>query len=151
MGRAAVYMDNDFGAELVGLKSMSVKIIPSSKIIGAPVETGVTSFDNKVIEPTKVVVKGIVTMGDDMSTHAMNSINQMMDNRDFSFYSASDGQNCIGNLIMESASSTRDSSRYDFIEYELIFKEALLVQGSPESSGENSDFQNNGYSAGVVS
>lgn len=151
MGRAAVYTDNDFGSELVGLKSMSVKIIPSSKIIGAPVETGVTSFDNKVLEPTKVVVKGIVTIGDPTSMHAMNSIDQMADNRDFSFYSATDGQNCVNNLILESAPSTRDSNRFDFIEYELIFKEALLVQGSPESSGENSDFQNNGYSAGVVS
>lgn len=151
MGRAAVYTDNDFGTELVGLKSMSVKIIPSAKIIGAPVETGVTSFDNKVLEPTKVIVNGIVTIGVPGSMHAMNSIDQMMDNRDFSFYSATDGQNCISNLIMESAQSTRENNRFDFIEYELVFKEALLVQSSPESSGENSDFQNNGYSAGVGS
>lgn len=151
MGRAAVYMDNNFESELVGLKSMSVKIIPSSKIIGAPVETGVTSFDNKVIEPTKVIVKGVVTIGDPMSVHAMDGIDQMMYNRDFSFYSATDGQSCVDNLILESAPSTRDSNRFDFIEYELVFKAAMLVQSSPESSGENSDFQNNGYSAGVKS
>lgn len=151
MGRAAVYMDNSFNNELMGLKSMRVQIVPSARIIGAPVETGVTSFDNKVIDPTKVIVRGIVTMDDFDSESAISGIREMMENRDFMFYSVSNGQDCVDNLIMESAPSTRDSDRYDFIEYELVFKKALLVQSSATSAGENSDFQNNGYSAGVTS
>lgn len=151
MGKAAVYMDNAFGSELTGLKSMRVQIMPSARIIGAPVETGVTSFDNKVIDPTKVIVRGIVTMDDDGSASAISGIKTMMANREFMFYSVSNGQDCIDNLIMESAPSTRDSDRYDFIEYELVFKQARLVQSSTTSAGDNSDFQDNGYSAGVTS
>ena len=111
MGKAAVYMDNEFGGELTGLKSMRVQIMPSARIIGAPVETGVTSFDNKVIDPTKVIVRGIVTMDDGGSASAISGIKTMMANRDFMFYSVSNGQDC----------------------------------------GDNSDFQDNGYSAGVTS
>ena len=151
MGKAAVYMDNEFGGELTGLKSMRVQIMPSARIIGAPVETGVTSFDNKVIDPTKVIVRGIVTMDDGGSASAISGIKTMMANRDFMFYSVSNGQDCIDKLIMESAPSTRDSDRYDFIEYELVFKQARLVQSSTTSAGDNSDFQDNGYSAGVTS
>lgn len=151
MGRAAVYTDNSFGGELIGLKSVMVKIIPSARIIGAPVETGVTSFDNKVIDPMKVIVTGVVVMDDDQSAGAISGIKEMMANRDFNFYSVSNGQDCVNNLIMESASSTRESARYDFIEYELVFKQAMLIQSSSVSAGDNSDFQNNGYSSGVAS
>lgn len=135
----------------MGLKSMKIQILPSSRIISAPVENGVSSLDNKVIDPTKVIVRGIVTMDSEDSQRAISGIREMMANRDFVFYSVTNGQDCANDLVLESAPSTRDADRYDFIEYELVFKQARLVQGSATSAGENSDFQNNGYSSGVVS
>lgn len=151
MARAGVYTDNSFGGEVLGLKSIRVQIFPSSRIIGAPVETGQISFDNKVIDPTKVVVRGIVTMDDEQSSSAIASIKTMMANRDFEFYSVRNGQDCANNLILESAQSIRDSDKYDSIEYELVFKQAMLNERDNGASGENSDTQNNGYSEGVVS
>ena len=98
--RAAVYSDGSFGGEITGLKVTNVKFIPSSRIISAPVESGVESFDNKVIEPAKVVVTGSVMMGTEGASAAISTIKQMLANRKFEFYSVSNGEDCYDNLIL---------------------------------------------------
>ena len=149
MGRAALYSDNYFGAEINGLKVMDVKYIPSARIIGSPVETGIISFDNKVNDPAKVVVKGIINIGTEDAEEALSTLRLMMKNRDFYFYSASNGEECYDNLIMESCPEARNASQYDFIECEIVLKEALLISSNTVAD-ENSDFQNGGYISGSV-
>ena len=146
--RAAVYSDGSFGGEITGLKVTNVKFIPSSRIISAPVESGVESFDNKVIEPAKVIVTGSIMMGMEGASAAISTIKLMLANRKFEFYSVSNGEDCYDNLILESCPSTRDSEKYDLIVYELTFKQALLIQGDGGASGDNSNFQNNGFTSG---
>lgn len=146
--RAAVYANEGFGAEVTGLKVTNVKFIPSARIISAPVESGQESFDNKVIDPAKIVVTGSVMMGTEGASAAISTIKQMLANRKFEFYSVSNGEDCYDKLILESCPSTRDSEKYDLIVYELTFKQALVIQGSGGASGDNSNFQNNGYSSG---
>ena len=46
----AVFSDNNFNSEIVGLSIDSIKAVPTARVIGAPVETGQISFDNKVRE-----------------------------------------------------------------------------------------------------
>lgn len=147
MGRAALYSDNSFGSEVKGFKVMTVKFMPSARIIGAPVETGSISFDNKVNDPTKVVVTGIINIGTEGAESALSTLRMMMKNRNFEFYSVSNGEDCYDNLIMESCPETRDASKYDFIECEVVFKEAILISAN-EVADENSDFQNGGYISG---
>ena len=149
MDTAAVFSDNEFGSAILGLNSLRIQIAPSSRIIGAPVESGEVSFDNKVIDPVKVVVRGNVVIDSEYAESAIQTINLMMANRDFRFYSVCDGKQYVNNLILESAPSTREVDEYDYLKYELTFKQARVVQKTNEGAGENADFQKNGFSSGV--
>lgn len=149
MEKAAVYSDNYFRDEVEGLSALRIQIIPSSRIIGAPVESGEVSFDNKVIDPTKVVVRGNVVIGSEWSDYAVQTIKRMMENRDYQFYSVCDGKQFMDNLILESAPSTRETDEFDYLKYELTFKQARIVQKTNEGSGEHSDILRSGFSSGV--
>lgn len=151
--RAAVYLDNNFSNELTGFKVMKVQVTDNSRVIGAPVESGQTSFDNKVIDPMKVVVNGIIVIdssGEYKTT--INKLKKMADNRNFEFYSVTDGMNQINNLILQTMPTIRDPDRFDFVQVEIVFVEALLVQSSTGKSenSENSDFRSNGNTQGVL-
>ena len=74
----------------------------------------------------------------------------MMNNRDYDFYSVCDGANLINFLMLESAQSSREKDEYDFIKYELTFKQMRIVQTTNEGSGENSDIMRSGFSNGVL-
>lgn len=152
MAKAAVYFGNNFeeDRELLGLHSMKIQIMPSSRIIGAPVESGEVSFDNKVNDPTKVVVTGNVVIGGEGWESAVSCIDYMMNNRDYDFYSVCDGANLINFLMLESAPSSREKDEYDFIKYELTFKQMRIVQTTNEGSGENSDIMRSGFSNGTL-
>lgn len=149
MEKAAVYSDNYFRDEVEGLSALRIQIIPSSRIIGAPVESGEVSFDNKVIDPSKVVVRGNVVIGSEWSDYAVQTIKRMMENRDYQFYSVCDGKQFMDNLILESAPSTREADEFDYLKYELTFKQARIVQKTNEGSGEHSNILRGGFSSGV--
>lgn len=150
MEKAAVYEDNSFGREVEGLSALRIQIIPSSRIIGAPVESGEVSVDNKVIDPTKVIVRANVVIDSKYCNRAIYAIKDMMANREYRFYSVCDGKQFVNNLILESAPSTRETEEFDYIKYELTFKEARIVQKTNAGSGEHSDFLRGGFSMGVA-
>ena len=151
ISRAAVYSDNDWGKEVVGLKSMSIRIDENSDVIGAPVETGHTSFDNKVNRPATAIVSGKIILGDDEAEKASDEIGKMIANRKFEFYSVCDGFYFLNNLILRKYSTERKTDEFDFIDVKLEFVEALLIQKQSEKplNSENSNIRNNGFVSGV--
>ena len=153
MPRAAIYSDNDWNDEVKGFDLFSVKIHYGSDVIEAPVETGTESFDNKVIKPTKVHVVGKITIGKDGWQDAVRAIETMMANRNYEFYSVCDGCDYAKNLILKNCPIERNPEKFDFINVELEFVEALLIQKDngeriPRNS-ENTNSRDNGYVNGV--
>lgn len=150
--KAAVYESNGEGSELTGLSSLKVNIIRSSRVICAPVESGQNSFDNKVLDPTKVVVTGAIPVRPD-GLHLMTiaRLNRMWANRDWEFYYASDGVNSQNNLILQTFPTIRDVDKFDFINVELTFVEAMMVSSemSSPSNSDNTNCRNSGMIQGV--
>lgn len=165
MGRTALYSRNDFTEEVTGFKVFKVSNEPSSRIIGAPVENGMVVFDNKVIDPARVVVSGQICIVEDFSGNrfgdsmkARSEIIRMFNSRQVGssagntdkLFSVSDGDECFDNLMLESYKKTREATKYDLAEYELVFKKVMFVQKyNAGLVGEHSDVRNNGYQKGV--
>lgn len=75
----------------------------------------------------------------------------MYANRDFKFYSVSDGKNYYDNLILTELPIERDCSRYDIVSIEIKFVQAMLVQAKDKatpSNSEDSATRNLGYANG---
>lgn len=139
---------------VAGFSVNSVKQVLKARVISAPVETGAKSFDNKVLDPYELIVSGEVVIDDDGKyKKTLDTLRQMYANRSFSFYSASDGVNFYENLIMTECPIEREAQKYDLLQIEIKFVNAMLVQAKSAKSanGENSNTRNYGYVAGKVS
>ncbi len=150
--RARVFRDNKFGSEVTGFLVDSVKCIRKAKVIGAPIETGQTSFDNKVIEPYDVVVKGTITI-DGSHRATVKILDDMIATRDFEFFSATDGYNGYRDLALVQFPHERNFEKYDWIQCELVFTHMMMVQrdgGGSSRNSSNSDFRDTGFSGGYA-
>lgn len=139
---------------VTGFSINSVKQVLKARVISAPVETGAKSFDNKVLDPYELIVSGeVVIDDDDKYRKTIDTLKQMYANRSFSFYSVSDGVNFYENLIMTECPIEREVQKYDLLQIELKFVNAMLVQAKSAKSanGENSNTRNYGYVTGKVS
>lgn len=138
------FVRNADGNPIRGLHCMKVVVNRHSNVIGAPIETGQTSFDNKVILPMEVTVTAIICLNEDddfsgYSGEAMTAVNEMIASREFKFYSVIDGDDVYDNLILKECPATRSSSEPDFLEYELKFVEAMLIQDNTYSPANPQD------------
>lgn len=149
----AVFSDNNFKSEIKGLSIDSIKAVPTARVIGAPVETGQISFDNKVLDPYNVIVKCTVMM-DDIGKEAMNKLWDMFENRKFEFYSVANDDIGYSDLTLVQMPHERNYEKYDWVQFEIVFTKVLLVQKDKSKSksldSENSDFRRTGYSSGVA-
>lgn len=132
-----------------GLKSLTIQAIKRTRVIAAPVETGHMSFDNKVIDPLQVVVKGVIVIDADSiaSNKAIDILNGMLESREFKFYAAYDGTEYYPHLILQEFPRIRDVNQIDFLQVNLTFVQAMLVQKQAEptaANSENSNFRNTG-------
>lgn len=150
--RARVFRDNKFGSEVTGFLVDSVKCIRKAKVIGAPIETGQTSFDNKVIEPYDVVVKGTITI-DGSHRATVKILDDMIATRDFEFFSVTDGHNGYSDLSLVQFPHERNFEKYDLIQCELVFSHMMMIQrdggGSPRNE-DNADMRDPGYTGGYA-
>lgn len=146
---ANIYSDNNFGSKIDIFKSTKVKVEKRSRVIKAPVENGLQSFDNKVIDPIVIRVTGVIDCTDPNSDNALNVIDKMFFNRDFEFYSVSSKDGSYDNLILQDAPRDEDSDRPDWAVFELVFVEAMLIQGGgiKSANGENGAVSNGGFIA----
>ena len=150
--RARVFRDNKFRREVTGFLVDSVKCIRKAKVIGAPIETGQTSFDNKVVEPYDVVVKGTIII-DGSHRATMKILDDMIATRDFEFFSVTDGHNGYSDLSLVQFPHERNFEKYDLIQCELVFSHMMMIQrdggGSPRNE-DNTDMRDPGYTGGYA-
>ena len=143
---AGILMDGD--TILQGFKVIDARSDRPTRVNKTPIETGVINIDNKVIDPIKVVVVGLVNQED------WEDVNDYLDrklvDRSFTFMSVQTKFDIFDNLILSKINSRETPDKYDVGEVTLTFTEILLddAKGTPSNS-ENSDTQNNGFVNGI--
>lgn len=135
------------GSLVDGFSPTSCHVLRQSRVIKAPVEKGTQSFDNKVIDPRIIKITGYVDMTSEKASITTSKIERMFQNRDFSFYGVSAKEGYFDNMILEKCNSTDHQEKFDLVEYDMEFVEAMLIQGSEtgKRDSSNRNFQNSGY------
>lgn len=146
-----VYSDNDFSIPINGFEVTKFSIVRTSNVIGAPVESGQKSFDNKVVNPVEIKITGVVETenfggDDDHADFAVSKLNEMQASRKFKFYSVETDCDCYKNLILKDCPFVVNQNEPGWMVYELTFVEAMLVQAVSytPSRKENASTKKNG-------
>lgn len=148
---AVLYAKEGFSEEIRGFKIIDILPNLTSRVIAAPVESGEQSFDNKVIDPYTIKVLGAIVNEGAVAAdveQAEDKIIQMFYNRKYKFYSLSSRSICFDNLILQNAPWSQKSEKPDNDVFELVFVQAMIVQGKGDpSDGENSNTAASGFRA----
>ena len=153
MGIACIYERTpDGGVEEVALHIFKVRTQPTSKIISAPVEDGIEVPDMKVRMPKVIVVTCTIVneMRNGIAASAViEEINRMYEERELHFYHIHDGiEDHPEDFILQDSPHERNVGEFDFLNYELTFKEVMLISGKQQkkpSNAENTDSRDWGY------
>lgn len=144
------YICDENGAPIEGFEVFTVRTTYRANVIGSPVESGQLSFDNKVVAPYEVRVRGkIVRDGNYRQTVA--KLRKMLEDRDYKFYSVSDGDGLKRRLILKECPLDREVDMYDLIVIDLVFIQAMLISGengkvdTTPHDDENSDSRDVGH------
>ena len=100
-----------------------------ARMIGHPVEDGTTVFDNKVVEPDRVSIVGEVYTSDD---ETMTKINEMLDSKEFKFYTISSLALDYTNMSLIGRQERQSAEHPDASEITLEFQEVLKVAASEQ-------------------
>ena len=148
MGIAAIYKDGITHGDIVLSNIFKVKVQPTSKIISAPVEDGIEVPDMKV-RMSKVIVVSCTVVNNEQASEYIEAINKMYESKDLVYYHIHDGIEFHGeDYILQDAPHERNSKEFDFLNYELTFKEVIRISGKQKAkpaNSENSDFRNFGF------
>ena len=148
MGIAAIYKDGITHGDIVLSNIFKGKVQPTSKIISAPVEDGIEGPDMKVRMP-KVIVVSCTVVNNEQASEYIEAINKMYESKDLVYYHIHDGIEFHGeDYILQDAPHERNSKEFDFLNYELTFKEVIRISGKQKAkpaNSENSDFRNFGF------
>lgn len=145
----AYICESEHGEDAIkGFKVTNITARHEARIIGSPVESGRMSFDNKVIEPTVLTVKGLVHMDDFDDVH--DKLVKMFINRDWEFVSII-GKGVIWNQMMLSKMPHEETNeRHDVVEFTLEFTEIITddlnSMGNGQSDKANPSSSNSTYS-----
>ena len=153
MGTACIYERTpDGGVEEVALHIFKVRTQPTSKIISAPVEDGIEVPDMKVRMPKVIVVTCTVvneTRNGITASAVIEEINRMYEERELHFYHIHDGiEDHPEDFILQDAPHERNVGEFDFLNYELTFKEVMRISGKQQKkpgNAENTDSRDWGY------
>ena len=153
MGIACIYERTpDGGVEEVALHIFKVRTQPTSKIISAPVEDGIEVPDMKVRMPKVIVVTCTVvneTRNRIAASAVIEEINRMYEERELHFYHIHDGiEDHPEDFILQDSPHERNVGEFDFLNYELTFKEVMRISGKQQkkpSNAENTDSRDWGY------
>ena len=153
MGIACIYERTpDGGVEEVALHIFKVRTQPTSKIISAPVEDGIEVPDMKVRMPKVIVVTCTVvneTRNGITASSVIEEINRMYEERELHFYHIHDGiEDHPEDFILQDSPHERNVGEFDFLNYELTFKEVMRISGKQQkkpSNAENTDSRDWGY------
>ena len=153
MAKASIYTRGSGGSvKDLPLHIFKVKTQPTSKIISAPVEDGIEVPDMKVRMP-KVIVVTVTVVNEERNgksaSDAIDFINRMYEERELNFYHIHDGiADHPEDYILQDSPHERNAGEFDFLNYELVFKEVMRISGKQQkepSDANNTDSRDWGY------
>ena len=153
MAKASIYTRGSGGSvNDLPLHIFKVKTQPTSKIISAPVEDGIEVPDMKVRMPKVIVVTctvGNETRNGIAASAVIEEINRIYEERELHFYHIHDGiEDHPEDFILQDSPHERNVGEFDFLNYELTFKEVMCISGKQQkkpSNAENTDSRDWGY------
>lgn len=153
MSEASIYTrSSDGGITDIPLHIFKVKTQPTSKIISAPVEDGIEVPDMKVRMPKVITVTVTIvneTRNGVSANDLIDKINKMYEERDLKFYHIHDGiADHPEDYVLQDAPHERNVSEFDFLTYDLVFKEVMRISGEQKKKSRdanNTDSRNWGY------
>ena len=142
-----LYSDNEFKQGVMGFYPFEYTVDPVSRVIGAPLETGRVSFDQKVIDPVRITMIGKVINENGLG--ADDTIEEMFQNRNYKFYSVELDNECYKNLVLQKATHRKQTNEMDVVTYTLEFVEAMIVQNNQKTpaNANDSKTKQTGYTA----
>ena len=127
------------GKELIdGIYVMSISPRPQAKMIGHPVESGYTTFDNKVLEPIRIDVHCYIKWAE---RQVIDTINEMWRNRTYQFYSVVARDGLYKRLALVSCPNTQTPRHFDTFDFTLHCQEVMFgspVSGKPQNAANKS-------------
>ena len=123
-----IYSDNDFSSEISAFKATNCKVLMRSRVLKAPIESGVQTLDNKVLDPIEIKITGDIEMYRDDAKSAVAKIKKMFENRKAEFYSLTCRDGAFNNLILQDAPHSESEQRFDIVSYELTFVRAIIYE-----------------------
>ena len=117
------------GKEIIPeIRVVSISPKPRARLIRHPIESGGTTVDNKVIDPTTLDVHCYVKWAD---RKAVDTIFEMFRNREYKFYSVVARDGIYANLALVSCPNTQTPQKFDVFEFTLGFQEVMF--GTPRN------------------
>jgi hypothetical protein len=127
-----VYITDLDGNVIDGLYLTEIDSRMATRLISAPVEDGSVRFDNKVVEPEAVIVKGfITTKGAD---NIISTLHAMKNSRDMKFCKVFSKFDVYENLAVEEFSIQDTSDKYDVSTVTIRLKQIIVTKASGGSS-----------------
>ena len=118
----------------------NIKETNNSRLIGAPVESGKTEFDNKVIMPLSVEVTGTVTVVNLTAENGENeqrdyhsilvALYKMFNDRSYNTYTIVSKHSIMRNMICENLEIVNTSEKYDVVDVNITFKELMISKAA---------------------
>lgn len=139
------YVNDMYGNQIKGLTVFSIQAHRASRVMSEPMEDGCKSIDNKVVDPTQVLVEGYVPKDDEDDT--MQQIYDAHANRDWKFCTVLDRGMEWKNLMLVNVKEAAESGFPDQIKVTLEFVEAMFVSSNGMSESATSDPSHSSTSA----
>lgn len=118
----------------------TIKETNNSRLIGAPVESGKTEFDNKVIMPLSVEITGTVTVVNLTAENGENeqrdyhsiliALYRMFNDRSYNTYTIVAKHSIMRNMICENLEIVNTSEKYDVVDVNITFKELMISKAA---------------------
>lgn len=149
MNKVAIYSGENFTGEVKNFSPTDCIVTLQSRIIKAPIEGGMQSFDNKVRDPSVIKIIGKIDLTKDGASEDVGTIRKMFETREFKFFSATTKDAAFGKLTLQNAVDKSSREEFDLVTYELEFVEVMIVQGSSKKTLDpaNSSESATGYRA----
>lgn len=151
MNDVKIFCDNNWSDELNNFSPFEVIVTSPSRVINAPVQSGIRVPDMQVFDPINIKVIGKVDVGDDIvdGSFVLLRIDDIQQRVGGGFASVQTKDGFYNNLVLQNVINKADSKEYDISHYELEFCQVIMIQGDGKTplSDDDSSFTRRGYSA----
>lgn len=155
--RIAIFSDNKWDSEIPGFNPIKCQVLRPSRIIKAPVESGVLAADTKVLDPITIKMTGKAdrvftdiyghTYNGQVDKYVVSKLAKLADVKSSDFISARCPDGFYNNLVIESVETNSETGEFDWVTCTVTLVEMLFMQGDSSSamSPDNNSLSRTGF------